>query len=133
MASSKGTGRSLSIAPNIDHPTHYGGADNPYEAIKVIEAWGLDFHLGNTVKYISRAGKKGDLIEDLEKAAWYLNRKIEGLKRERDGIALKSISHPVSGGKAPRSRIRPSSLVNGRRSERRPRGAPVVRRPVADR
>ena len=42
----------------VNNPLHYGGADNPYEAIKVIEAWDLDFHLGNTVKYISRAGKK---------------------------------------------------------------------------
>lgn len=36
---------------------HYGGADNPYVAIKVIEAWGAGFCLGNTLKYISRAGK----------------------------------------------------------------------------
>ena len=61
----------------VDHPTHYGGADNPYEAIKVIEAWNLGFCLGNTVKYISRAGKKNDYVEDLRKAAWYLNREIE--------------------------------------------------------
>lgn len=61
----------------VDHPAHYGGADNPYEAIKVIEAWKLGFHLGNTVKYISRAGQKGDALEDLRKAAWYLNREIE--------------------------------------------------------
>lgn len=63
---------------NVDHPSYYGGADNPYEAIKVIEAWDLGFCLGNTVKYISRAGKKnhGATVEDLEKAAWYLNREI---------------------------------------------------------
>ncbi len=60
----------------IDHPAHYGGADDPFEAIKVIEAWGLGFHLGNTVKYISRAGKKGDALEDLKKAKWYLDREI---------------------------------------------------------
>lgn len=60
----------------IDHPDHYGGKDNPYEAIKVIEAWGLGFNLGNTVKYISRAGKKGSRKEDLEKALWYLKREI---------------------------------------------------------
>lgn len=60
----------------VNHPVHYGGADNPYEAIKVIEAWGLGFCLGNTVKYISRAGKKGDVIEDLKKARWYLDREI---------------------------------------------------------
>lgn len=61
----------------VDHPSHYGGADNPYEAIKVIEAWGLGFNLGNTVKYISRAGRKGAALEDLRKAAWYLQREIE--------------------------------------------------------
>lgn len=65
----------------VHHPQHYGGADNPYEAIKVIEAWELDFHLGNTIKYISRAGKKGEWKhkEDLEKAMWYLKRAIERL------------------------------------------------------
>ena len=65
----------------VNHPQHYGG-DTPYEAIKVIEAWELGFCLGNTVKYISRAGKKDQTktIEDLEKAAWYLNREIEQRK-----------------------------------------------------
>ena len=43
----------------VDHPAHYGGADNPYEAINVVEAWGLGFCLGNEVKYISRAGPPG--------------------------------------------------------------------------
>lgn len=66
----------------IAHPAHYGG-DVPYEAIKVIEAWGLGFCLGNTVKYISRCGKKGDDIEDLEKAAWYLQREIQRRLKER--------------------------------------------------
>lgn len=70
-------------AEAVDHPAHYGGAENPYEAIKVIEAWGLGFCLGNTVKYISRAGKKGDLLEDLKKAQWYLAREIEALERAR--------------------------------------------------
>lgn len=60
----------------IDHPKHYGGKDNPYETIKVIEAWGLGFNLGNVVKYISRTGKKDFLIQDLEKAKWYLEREI---------------------------------------------------------
>ena len=66
----------------VNHPSHYGGGDNPYEAIKVIEAWQLDFHLGNCVKYIARAGKKEDLLTDLLKAQWYLKRKIENLQRE---------------------------------------------------
>lgn len=61
----------------VNHPNHYGG-DTTYEAIKVIEAWELEFCLGNTVKYICRAGKKdtSEELEDLKKAAWYLNRRI---------------------------------------------------------
>lgn len=67
----------------VNHPAHYGGEDDPYEIIKVIEAWGLNFHLGNAVKYIPRAGKKAPNkhIEDLEKAVWYLNREIQKLKK----------------------------------------------------
>ena len=64
----------------VNHPQHYGGKDNPYEAIKVIEAWDLGFCLGNTIKYISRAGKKDDTIQELEKALWYLQREINKLK-----------------------------------------------------
>ena len=67
----------------VDHPDYYGGEDNPYEAIKVIEAWGLGFSLGNAVKYIIRAGKKDPTkeIEDLKKARWYLDHEIERLER----------------------------------------------------
>ena len=68
------------MSERVNHPAHYGGADNPYEAIKVIEAWGLGFCLGNTVKYISRAPHKGSTVEDLEKARWYLDREIARLK-----------------------------------------------------
>jgi len=61
----------------VNHPNHYGGKESVYEAIKVIEAWNLDFSLGNVIKYISRAGKKSDNVrEDLEKAKWYLERAI---------------------------------------------------------
>jgi hypothetical protein len=69
----------------VNHPHHYGGEDNPYEAIKVIEAWGLDFCLGNVLKYIARAGKKDETIQELEKAKWYLERKIKQLKEPKDG------------------------------------------------
>lgn len=66
----------------VDHPQHYGGEDAAHEAISVIEEWGLGFHLGNVVKYISRAGKKPDqtTISDLKKAAWYLDRYINNLE-----------------------------------------------------
>jgi iron-sulfur cluster repair protein YtfE (RIC family) len=68
---------------SVNHPSHYGGKDNTYEAIKVIEAWDLDFCLGNVIKYLSRAGKKSDKkVEDLEKALWYLSREIENLKKK---------------------------------------------------
>ena len=68
----------------MNHPAHYGGADNPYEAIKVIEAWGLGFCLGNAVKYISRAGKKdgAEPAEDIRKAIWYLAREADRLEAE---------------------------------------------------
>lgn len=66
----------------VDHPAHYGGADNPYEAIKVIEAWNLGFCLGNTVKYISRAGKKDAIVQDLKKARWYLTQ-VENARTEQ--------------------------------------------------
>ena len=66
---------------SVIHPQHYGGKDNPYEAIKVIEAWEVGFNLGNTLKYISRAGKKDDTIQDLEKALFYLDREIQNRKK----------------------------------------------------
>lgn len=66
----------------VNHPNHYGGEDNIYEAIKVIDAWELGFSLGNTVKYISRAGKKNSdkELEDLKKAKWYLDHHIKNLE-----------------------------------------------------
>lgn len=64
-------------ADPVNHPEHYkyGGI----ETIDFIEAKGLGYHLGNVVKYISRAGKKGTNqgMDDLRKAQWYLNRAIE--------------------------------------------------------
>lgn len=65
----------------VDHPPHY--AASGIEPIDAIEAWGLGFCLGNTVKYIARAGKKDPAkhLEDLQKAAWYLNREIAGASK----------------------------------------------------
>ena len=69
----------------VDHPSHYGGADDPYEAIKVIEAWGCGFNLGNAVKYIRRAGDKDPEteIQDLDKAIWYLTRHRNNRVKEK--------------------------------------------------
>lgn len=75
----------MSIDQNVSHPSHYGGKDDPYETIKVIDAWGLDksFCLGNVIKYISRAGKKdgNSLLQDLMKAQFYLNYEVEKQRR----------------------------------------------------
>ena len=64
-------------ADNVNHPAHYktGGI----ETIDFIEAKGLNYHLGNVVKYITRADHKGDRLENLKKAQWYLNREINNL------------------------------------------------------
>ncbi len=63
----------------VNSPDHY--TDGGIETIDFIEAKGLNFHLGNAVKYISRAGKKGTGTEkqDIEKAIWYLTRYKETL------------------------------------------------------
>lgn len=60
----------------INHPSHYVGG-RKFEPIDVIEDWGLGFCLGNTIKYISRAGRKDDVLQDLKKALWYLQREIK--------------------------------------------------------
>ena len=70
----------------VNGPAYYGGVDNPYEVIKVCEAWGLDkdAYLFNVAKYIARAGKKDPQkeLEDLKKAVFYLERKIKNLQNE---------------------------------------------------
>jgi hypothetical protein len=68
----------------VNHPNHYGGEDNPYEVIKVIEAWDLNFNLGNTVKYIARCGKKDIPVQELMKARWYLDREIQNVNKKHD-------------------------------------------------
>ena len=65
----------------VDHPGHYGGKSNIYEVINIIEAYNLNFSLGNVIKYTLRAGKKSDELEDLEKAKWYLERHILNIKQ----------------------------------------------------
>jgi hypothetical protein len=60
---------------NVNHPPHYKGKG--IECIEVIEAFELGFCLGNAIKYILRAGKKGNAIEDLQKAIWYLQREVK--------------------------------------------------------
>lgn len=65
----------------VNHPHHYGGKDNPYEVIKVIEHYDIGFCLGNVIKYVLRAGKKDNKLQDLEKARFYLDREINNIKQ----------------------------------------------------
>ena len=60
----------------VNSPAHYN--DGGIETIDFIEAKNLNYNLGNAVKYISRAGKKGDRETDLKKALWYLIRELGG-------------------------------------------------------
>lgn len=69
---------------SVNHPTHY--TSGCIEVIDFIEDQNLNYHLGNVLKYICRAGKKdpSKTIEDLKKAAWYLNRYIRLLESVQD-------------------------------------------------
>lgn len=64
----------------VNHPDHYLGT-RQYEPIDVILDWELGFCLGNALKYISRANRKNDTIEDLKKAIWYIEKEIEQLTK----------------------------------------------------
>lgn len=65
----------------VNHPPHYTAHPSGIECIQVTEH--MNFCLGNAVKYIWRAGEKGDAVQDLEKARWYIDREIARLKKEQ--------------------------------------------------
>jgi len=73
-------GRDHQVYDPIHHPAHY--TFSGIEVIDAIEAWELGFHLGNVVKYVARAGRKGSKLDDLKKARWYLDREIGRLEEE---------------------------------------------------
>lgn len=71
----------------VTAPSHYL-AGSQFEVINVIEAWGFDkdYLLGNVIKYVARSGRKdpAKTVEDLKKAIWYLQRKIQNLEKSRE-------------------------------------------------
>ena len=82
--------RSPAPVPTVDHPAHYGGAEDPHETIAVVEGlgWGEGFCRGNALKYLMRAGRKGtetDEAADLRKALWYIDRDLCRLQRDDEG------------------------------------------------
>jgi len=70
------------VKDNVNHPPHYLAHPSGIECIEVTEH--MSFCVGNAVKYLWRADHKGNDIEDLRKAAWYINREIE--RREKEGL-----------------------------------------------
>lgn len=76
------TGEPVKPVDVVNHPAHYTSHPSGIECIEVAEHYG--FCIGNAIKYLWRAGLKGDAIEDLKKAVWYINREIS--KRERSRV-----------------------------------------------
>jgi hypothetical protein len=69
------------VSDPVDHPPHYNANPSGVECIDVAEH--MSFNVGNALKYLWRADHKGDAVEDLKKAAWYINREIERRTKER--------------------------------------------------
>lgn len=76
----------------VKNPDHY--CFSKYEPKDVIREWGLNFNLGSAVKYIARAGRKDDIVQDLKKAREFLSFEIEALEAERDKKSVKDPEHP---------------------------------------
>lgn len=62
------------MTDTVDHPKHYNVNPSGVECIDVVEH--MTFNIGNAVKYLWRCGEKGDDVEDLKKAQWYIAREI---------------------------------------------------------
>lgn len=62
----------------VNHPKHY---NQGIEAIDIIESWGLNFSLGNAIKYVLRAPHKDNQVEDLKKSIWYIERELERIQK----------------------------------------------------
>lgn len=83
---------------NIKHPSHYVEG-RKFEPKDVIRDWGLNFNLGNAVKYLARAGRKAELIEDLKKAQQYIQFEIEAIEAESKNANLEKMRETLENGK----------------------------------
>lgn len=82
------------MSDNVKHPSHYVEG-RKFEPKDVIRDWGLNFNLGNAVKYIARAGRKADLVEDLKKAQQYIQFEIDAIEAEgKQATKPKAPIHP---------------------------------------
>tara|TARA_R100001086_G_C11812769_1_gene252014 strand:- start:596 stop:841 length:246 start_codon:yes stop_codon:yes gene_type:complete len=75
------------MAEKVNHPAHYNSGK--IEVIDAIHDWGLDFCLGNVVKYVARHNHKENSLEDLKKAKWYLEYYIADLEGEEEPDKIK--------------------------------------------
>lgn len=78
------TSKSSNVSSTLSRPAHYGGEDNPFEAIKIIHHYNLNFNLGNIIKYTLRCGKKDEAIKELEKIKQYADFEIQRLNKTID-------------------------------------------------
>ena len=76
--------KSSNVSSTLSRPAHYGGEDNPFEAIKIIHHYNLNFNLGNIIKYTLRCGKKDEAIKELEKIKQYADFEIQRLNKTID-------------------------------------------------
>lgn len=81
----------------VSRPAHYAEG-RKYEPKDVIRDWGLNFNLGSAVKYISRAGRKDDILQDLEKAREFLGFEIAAIKEERGSLPRMTVTEIVEEG-----------------------------------
>ena len=81
---SKSSNVSSKVSSTLSRPAHYGGEDNPFEAIKIIHHYNLNFNLGNIIKYTLRCGKKDEAIKELEKIKQYADFEIQRLNKTID-------------------------------------------------
>lgn len=79
----------------IDSPAHYAEG-RQYEPIDVIADWELNYHLGNCLKYVSRAGRKLNQLEDLKKARWYLDREIQTIEAVQPRVTYEDVLEAVA-------------------------------------
>lgn len=75
---------SSNVSSTLSRPAHYGGEENPFEAIKIIHHYNLNFNLGNIIKYTLRCGKKDEAIKELEKIKQYADFEIQRLNKTID-------------------------------------------------
>lgn len=82
------------MSDNVKHPSHYAEG-RKFEPKDVIRDWGLNFNLGSAVKYVARAGRKDDILQDLRKAQEFIQFEIDAIEAERaKAVKPKAPQHP---------------------------------------